>query len=103
MNSVNEAMQAGVPTLVVPQGADQPLVAQRVVDLGAGLALRTRDATTQTVRNLAKRLLDEPRFRQAAGVQRDAQRQAGGYVRAADELERYLERVGSRPHPATER
>ncbi|MGF6175059.1 hypothetical protein ABIE33_003367 [Ensifer sp. 4252] len=27
MNSVNEAMRAGVPTLVVPQGADQPLVA----------------------------------------------------------------------------
>jgi MGT family glycosyltransferase len=103
MNSVNEAMQAGVPTLVVPQGADQPLVAQRVVDLGAGLALRTRDATTETVRNLARRLLDEPRFRQAAGAQRDAQRQAGGYLRAADELERYLERVGSRPHPATER
>jgi MGT family glycosyltransferase len=25
MNSVNEAMRAGVPTLVVPQGADQPL------------------------------------------------------------------------------
>jgi MGT family glycosyltransferase len=103
MNSVNEAMQAGVPTLVVPQGADQPLVAQRVVDLGAGLALRTQDATTETVRALARRLLDEPRFRQAAGVQRDAQRQAGGYLRAADELERYLERVGGRPHPAAER
>lgn len=100
MNSVNEAMQAGVPALVVPQGADQPLVARRVVDLGAGLALRTEDATPETVQALARRLLDEPRFREAAGVQRDAQRQAGGYVRAADELERYLERVGSRPGPA---
>jgi MGT family glycosyltransferase len=100
MNSVNEAMQAGVPTLVVPQGADQPLVAQRVVDLGAGLSLRTEDATIETVRALARRLLDEPRFREAAGVQRDAQREAGGYLRAADELERYLERVGGRPGPA---
>lgn len=91
MNSVNEAMRAGVPTLVVPQGADQPLVAQRVVELGAGLALRTEDATAQTVHALARRLLEDPRFRAAATAQRAAQQQAGGAQRAADELERYLE------------
>ncbi|MEV0891781.1 macrolide family glycosyltransferase [Promicromonospora sp. NPDC050262] len=90
MNSVNEAMLAGVPTLVVPQGADQPLVAQRVVELGAGLALGTQDATPESVYTLARRLLREPRFRAAAGVQRDAQEEAGGALRAADELERYL-------------
>ncbi|MGW2091587.1 macrolide family glycosyltransferase [Promicromonospora sukumoe] len=90
MNSVNEAMLAGVPTLVVPQGADQPLVAQRVVELGAGLALGTEDATAETVYSLARRLLAEPRFRAAAGVQRDAQVAAGGALGAADELETYL-------------
>lgn len=100
MNSVNEAMQAGVPTLVVPQGADQPLVARRVVELGAGLTVSTHDATVETVRALAGRLLREPAFRAGAGVQRTAQREAGGYVRAADELERYLEHVGGRQAPA---
>ncbi|WP_336215885.1 macrolide family glycosyltransferase [Nonomuraea sp. LPB2021202275-12-8] len=102
MNSVNEAMYAGVPVLVVPQGADQPLVARRVVELGAGLSIRTQDAAAGPVNALARRLLDEPRFQAAAEGLQVAQREAGGYLRAADELERYLHRVGrsSRPAPA---
>ncbi|MEQ4724794.1 macrolide family glycosyltransferase [Nonomuraea sp. B19D2] len=102
MNSVNEAMYAGVPMLVVPQGADQPLVARRVVELGAGLSIRTQDAAAGPVNALAGRLLIEPRFRAAAGALQVAQREAGGYLRAADELERYLHRAGrvSRPAPA---
>ncbi|KAB8189613.1 oleandomycin glycosyltransferase [Nonomuraea phyllanthi] len=99
MNSVNESMYAGVPMLVVPQGADQPLVARRVVELGAGLSISTEDATPQAVNALARRLLDEPRFRDAAAILRAAQREAGGYLRAADELERHL-RGGGRARPA---
>jgi MGT family glycosyltransferase len=87
MNSVNEALYAGVPMLVVPQGADQPLVAARVVELGAGLSIRTGLISVDAVRALAERLLDEPRFRAAASTLRAAQRRAGGYRRAADELE----------------
>ncbi|GGL03026.1 oleandomycin glycosyltransferase [Sphaerisporangium melleum] len=99
MNSVNEAMYAGVPMLVVPQGADQPVVAQRVVELGAGLSIATRDADAGTLNVLARRLLEEPRFRTAAAALRVAQREAGGYLRAADEIEEYLRRTrrGSRP------
>ncbi|GAA4950372.1 MGT family glycosyltransferase [Nonomuraea thailandensis] len=99
MNSVNEAMYAGVPMLVIPQGADQPLVARRVVQLGAGLAISPRDAGPGLVHALARRLLDEPRFMAAADRLQVAQREAGGYVRAADELERHLRRSG-RPAPA---
>jgi MGT family glycosyltransferase len=102
MNSVNEATYAGVPLLVVPQGADQPLVARRVVELGAGLSIPTGDAAVEPVRALARRLLDDPRFREGATTLRVAQRRAGGYRRAADELERYLHPAGpvSRPAPA---
>ncbi|WP_328726699.1 macrolide family glycosyltransferase [Streptomyces sp. NBC_00259] len=90
MNSANEAMDAGVPMLVVPQGADQPLVARRVVELGAGLSIPTQDVTEDSVRALAGRLLHDPRFRTAVTTLQAAQREAGGYRRAADELERYL-------------
>jgi MGT family glycosyltransferase len=102
MNSANEATYAGVPMLVVPQGADQPLVARRVVELGAGLSISTRDAAVEPVRALARRLLDDPRFRAGAARLQVAQRRAGGYRRAADELERYLRPACtvSRPGPA---
>jgi MGT family glycosyltransferase len=90
MNSANEALYAGVPLLVVPQGADQPLVARRVVELGAGLSIRAQDVAEDSVRALARRLLEDPRFRAGASTLRAAQHEAGGFLRAADELERYL-------------
>jgi UDP:flavonoid glycosyltransferase YjiC (YdhE family) len=88
-------MYAGVPLLVVPQGADQPMVARRVVELGAGLSIRTQDVARGSVNILAELLLHDPRFRAAARTLRVAQREAGGYRRAADELERYLHAAGS--------
>ncbi|MFF5344008.1 nucleotide disphospho-sugar-binding domain-containing protein [Streptomyces althioticus] len=102
MNSVNEALYAGVPMLVIPQGADQPLVARRVTDLGAGLSMHPRDVLEDSVRSLARRLLDELRFRKAAHTMRDAQHRAGGFRRAADELERYL-RTARPLRPAADR
>ncbi|WBQ03625.1 macrolide family glycosyltransferase [Kribbella sp. CA-293567] len=90
MNSVNEALYAGVPMLVIPQGADQPLVARRVAELGAGLSIPTRDVTEHAVGTMARRLLEDPLFPAAAARIRTEQHRAGGYHRAADELERYL-------------
>ncbi|MGW4906918.1 macrolide family glycosyltransferase [Streptomyces sp. NPDC004270] len=95
MNSVNEALYAGVPMLVVPQGADQPMVARQVAELGAGLSIRTQDVTETSVRAVARRLLDDPSFWAAAATLKTAQTEAGGYLRAADELERYLDAAGS--------
>ncbi|MFD5279092.1 macrolide family glycosyltransferase [Streptomyces rubrogriseus] len=99
MNSVNEALFAGVPLLVVPQGADQPMVARRVVDLGGGLSIRTENVTQDSVRAVARRLLEDSRYRAATSGLRATQREAGGYRRAADELERYL-RPATAAHPA---
>ncbi|RAY14116.1 oleandomycin glycosyltransferase [Actinomadura craniellae] len=99
MNSVNEAMYAGVPMLVVPHAADQPLVARRVAELGVGLSIRPQDAAAEAVHALARRLLDEPRFKAAAATLQVAQREAGGYLRAADELERRLRRFTRATRP----
>lgn len=71
------------------------MVARRVVELGAGLSIRTQDVARGSVHVLAQQLLHDPRFRAAARTLQVAQREAGGYRRAADELERYLHTAGS--------
>jgi MGT family glycosyltransferase len=90
MNGANEALYAGVPMLVVPQGADQPLVASRVVELGAGLSLSRHAITEESVRARAERVLSDAQFAAAAQHLQAAQLRAGGFARAADELEYYL-------------
>ncbi|MBB4684303.1 glycosyltransferase [Amycolatopsis jiangsuensis] len=56
----------GVPQLVLPGFADNPLSAQRVADRGVGLTHDPSTIDATTVRTLVNRLLTEPAFRDAA-------------------------------------
>lgn len=56
----------GVPQLVLPSFADNPLSAQRVVERGVGLSLDPATLDEPTVRDAIRRLLDEPGFAAAA-------------------------------------
>ena len=56
----------GVPQLVLPSFADNPLAAGRVRDRGVGLAHDPTTLDVATARTLIKRLLDEPAFGAAA-------------------------------------
>jgi UDP:flavonoid glycosyltransferase YjiC (YdhE family) len=56
----------GVPQLVLPSFADNPLSARRVVERGVGLSMEPADADPATVRSLAEQLLTEPAFAKAA-------------------------------------
>ena len=57
-------LAAGIPQVVVPLGADQPLNAQSVAAVGAGLALNQPDAAT--LRAAIERVLGDSGFRAAA-------------------------------------
>jgi UDP:flavonoid glycosyltransferase YjiC (YdhE family) len=56
----------GVPQLVLPSFADNPMSAARVVDRGVGLSHDPATATPEVVRGLVERLLEEPSFAAAA-------------------------------------
>ncbi|PWR05844.1 glycosyltransferase [Micromonospora acroterricola] len=52
----------GIPMVVVPQGADQFIQADRVAASGAGLALAPGQAEPAAIAAALRRLLDEPTF-----------------------------------------
>jgi MGT family glycosyltransferase len=64
--TVLKALIAGVPLVVVPLGRDQPDNAARVVYAGAGTRLR-KSATVSALRAAAARVIEDPRYRAAAG------------------------------------
>lgn len=64
--SVIGALAHGIPTLLVPIGADQPMNAQRCVELDVGRRLNAVTATPADVRAAVTELLAVPTYRQEA-------------------------------------
>jgi len=56
--TVAAGLEHGVPLLCIPLGRDQPLVAERVVDLGLG-ELVTPDASTREIQEAIERLVSD--------------------------------------------
>jgi MGT family glycosyltransferase len=60
------ALAAGVPLVLLPLSADQPINARRVAELGAGLALDGGAAGVPRLAGAVTRVLEEPGYRAAA-------------------------------------
>ncbi|MFC0438142.1 glycosyltransferase [Kutzneria buriramensis] len=65
------ALAHGVPLVVLPQGADHPRQAERVVNADAGIALVGDEATPDAVAAAAIRVLTDPVIRAGAALVRD--------------------------------
>ncbi|MBS7458262.1 glycosyltransferase [Coralloluteibacterium stylophorae] len=87
LNTVMDAFVAGTPILAMPIAFDQPGVAARVVQSGAGLKASPHLAMPTQIAARLGRLLDEPAFAGHARRLGDAVRAAGGAPRAADLIE----------------
>ncbi len=90
MNSVSEALYFGKPLLIVPYLLEQAIVARRVVDLGAGLALSPREVTPQKLRETINELVFNPGYAAASRALGAGLREAGGAERAAQEILSYV-------------
>jgi len=94
MNSTSEGLYYGVPLIVIPQSADQPMVAKRVAEIGAGVHLTQEGLTPEELRQTADRVFKDTSIRKTALEMGDSFRAAGGYHRAAEEIFAYKRNLG---------
>jgi UDP:flavonoid glycosyltransferase YjiC (YdhE family) len=87
MGTLMKALAHEIPLVCVPLVGDQPDNAARVVARGAGVRLRP-DASPEQIRNAIRRVLGEPRFREAARRLGTTIAAEDGARTAAEELER---------------
>ncbi len=86
-NTVSETLSRGLPLVVAPIRDDQPVIAQQVVDSGAGLRLRFGRVSAADIAEAVDTVLGDPSYRQAAERIRQSFERAGGPAAAAAALE----------------
>ncbi|KZE76636.1 glycosyl transferase family 1 [Paenibacillus elgii] len=94
MNSTSEGLYYDVPLIVLPQSADQPMIARRVAEIGAGLHLSQEGLTAGDLREAAERVLKDASIRKVCAEIGDSFRTAGGYRRAVEEIFTYKRSLG---------
>jgi UDP:flavonoid glycosyltransferase YjiC (YdhE family) len=87
MGTVAATLSHGVPLVCTPIARDQPLNADRVAELGAGVAVPASTATPALVGAALDDVLSDPRYRAAARRVAEASAEAGGAAAVADDLE----------------
>jgi len=87
LNTVLDALEAGVPMLALPIAFDQPGVAARIEHAGVGLRLQPQPATPTRIGLALQWLLDAGAFRPRAAHLGAVGREAGGAARAPARLQ----------------
>ena len=89
MNSTMESLYYGVPLIIIPQINEQAVTAQRVQELGLGIALDRASVTAQMLHDAVDQIAHDPSFRSRVQAMQQQVRESGGYQRATDALMQY--------------
>ncbi|NJQ03544.1 macrolide family glycosyltransferase [Streptomyces zingiberis] len=87
MGGSSEGLHTGTPMIAVPQGAEQPANADRLVQLGVARRVDTADATPEVLRTTLVELAADPEVARRCAELRAETRAEGGTSRAADLIE----------------
>jgi MGT family glycosyltransferase len=87
-NTVCEALAGGLPLVVAPIRADQPVIARQVEAAGAGITVRYGRARAGELRSALAAVLEQDAYREAAARVSESFAAAGGAAHAADRLEK---------------
>ncbi|MDY7062702.1 MAG: macrolide family glycosyltransferase [Sarcina ventriculi] len=89
MNSSSEGLYNNVPLIVVPQFGDQPVVAKRVEELGAGVPLMG-DISPLAIENAVNKILSDSSYKENAKKVGESLRECGGYKKAAEAIHKVI-------------
>jgi MGT family glycosyltransferase len=87
LNTVLDALSAGVPMVAIPVTNEQPGIAARISWAGAGEAIALERATPDRLRSAICVVAQKPSYRCAAERIRDSIASSGGATRAAEMIE----------------
>lgn len=87
LNTVLESLSEGLPLVCIPLANDQPGVAARVAARGAGLVVPLRKLNSRRLRSAVRAVLEDEKYRRAAGLIQAAIRTVDGLEMAADLIE----------------
>ncbi len=90
MGGSGEGLYCGLPMIAVPQGAEQFINADRLVELGVARRIDTADATAEALRTALMELTADPLVAARSAALRAEVRAQGGARRAADLIEELL-------------
>ncbi|MFI6009607.1 macrolide family glycosyltransferase [Streptomyces sp. NPDC051243] len=93
VGSSGEGLYAGVPMIAVPDGPDQCLHADRLVELGVARRIDTADITAETLRTALMELIGDPQVATRSAWLWSEVRAEGGTRRAANLIEEHLAEV----------
>ena len=89
MNSSSEALYNGIPLIVVPQMAEQPVVAARVEELGAGINLIEKQ-TANDIKEAVEAILNNSSYKENAIKIGESLKNSGGYQKATELIHEIL-------------
>ena len=84
MNSVNESLYYGVPLVMYPQTSEQGGVANRVMQVGAGIMLEK--TSSEEIREAVEKVLNDDSYRNGAVAIADGFKKCSGAKGAADKI-----------------
>ncbi|OOM72703.1 macrolide family glycosyltransferase [Clostridium sp. BL-8] len=86
MNSTNEGLYYDIPLILIPQSVDQPFVANRVAELGAGIVLDKNEITPEILNDSVTKVLSNSDFKINSKKIGESLRDAGGYKNGVHEI-----------------
>jgi zeaxanthin glucosyltransferase len=92
MNTVLESLAHGVPMVAIPIGYDQPGAAARIAHHGTGEFIELDDLTTNRLKELIEKVLQDPSYRERAAYFQKVISQTRGLDVAANIIEEAFQR-----------